>query len=608
MKPAQPNRVTENSKVSKKVTAQKATRRKATSKKVKGSKLPVWLSHLLWLPALIGLFATGLQISASNQLESSAHAIRQYLPMGEMHEWHLLFAGAFLTATLLYLIHQAVSGRFQRLKLKGKKLFLNAETVLRGLIWLGLICLLISAATGLTLLLTNNRAAELNQIHHFSAWACIVFLVLHILVAVLARKFTGALTVFIPRKPLPSSLVWVGVVVLAVPATLYALTPSTQNTLQVVFTQQAIELDGEARETDWNHAPSVSVKTFNGRNHENGSVIVNVRALHDGEYGYFLFEWADKTRSLAHLPLIKTDEGWRVQQTGAGKADENEFYEDKFAVMLSRTSQLAGAGTVHLGKKPHSERPASMGGRGLHYTTDGSITDVWHWKAVRTGGIGQADDNHFGRPLPSKSEYKRYTGGYQKDLDCEHKVRFEGNDFRLKPECGGYLMNWKIYSDEIVQPLRLPKNQQVLARMGTPNMDPSQSDQGRWWLAWNDTVRYSPDADTFPIGTVIPSVISLGRFTMGRGGVDAVGSWNNGKWTLELRRKLHSNDQHDLPIEDGIYLWMAAFDHSQTRHTYHMRPLRLAMEQTPATGLSVSGQAVAGQAATGDSAKTRASR
>ena len=202
-------------------------------------------------------------------------------------------------------------------------------------------------------------------------------------------------------------------------------------------------------------------------------------------------------------------------------------------------------------------------------------------KAVRTGfSLGQADDNHFGRALPSDSEYKRYTGGYQKDPDCEHLVRWEQGDYHLKSACGGYVMNWKELQGDFVQPRRLPINTKQVSILQKQSLDPSMSSQGKWWMTWDETVRYNPDNDTFPIGTVIPSVLSLGPFSQDRGGISAAAQWSNGKWSLELKRRLKVDSEYDLPIEDGVFFWVAPFDRSQTRHAYHLRPLKISLEST----------------------------
>ena len=46
----------------------------------------------------------------------------------------------------------------------------------------------------------------------------------------------------------------------------------------------------------------------------------------------------------------------------------------------------------------------------------------------------------------------------------------------------------------------------------------------------------------------------------------------------EIARRLDTSSNHDVAIHSGIAMWVSAFDHSQTRHTRHMRPLILELE------------------------------
>ena len=46
---------------------------------------------------------------------------------------------------------------------------------------------------------------------------------------------------------------------------------------------------------------------------------------------------------------------------------------------------------------------------------------------------------------------------------------------------------------------------------------------------------------------------------------------------LEISRPLVSG-VNDISINSGTLMWLAAFDHAQTRHTYHLRPLKLELE------------------------------
>src|SRR5690606_9774540 len=135
-------------------------------------------------------------------------------------------------------------------------------------------------------------------------------------------------------------------------------------------------------------ARPVEVQTSRGENLPNGESRVVMRAVHDGEFVYFLFVWNDPQRNQKMLPLVKTDSGWVVLQNGYSANDENDYYEDKFAVILS-TRPTLGSGTAHLGENVISG-PFADNRRGLHFTNDGSVVDLWHWKSVRTGQMNPA--------------------------------------------------------------------------------------------------------------------------------------------------------------------------------------------------------------------------
>ena len=260
------------------------------------------------------------------------------------------------------------------------------------------------------------------------------------------------------------------------------------------------------------------------------------------------------------MPLLKTTDGWKVLQKRYGINDEQDYYEDKFAVMLSRSARMGG-GATQLGPQPLADRPAAAHGRGFHATDEGQLVDVWHWKSVRVGPLGQIDDNHFGPPLAT---VKRYTGGYTQD----------------PKRGGGFDQNWKkLDNGDFVQPKRLPVDLAALQkRMGDIDLDPGAHDEGDWWMALADTVPYSSGLDTYPVGTVLPSVLIDRPFEGDRGDVQAVASWKDGWWRMEVVRKLDTGSSFDLPIANGHFLWVAAFDHNQIRHTRHPHPLALELQ------------------------------
>ena len=81
------------------------------------------------------------------------------------------------------------------------------------------------------------------------------------------------------------------------------------------------------------------------------------------------------------------------------------------------------------------------------------------------------------------------------------------------------------------------------------------------------------------MGTILPSVLIDKPFVGDRGDVTAVGTWQDGWWRLEVTRQLDTKSQFDLPIRSGLYLWVAVFDHTQTRHSRHLHPVRIDMEE-----------------------------
>lgn len=130
-----------------------------------------------------------------------------------------------------------------------------------------------------------------------------------------------------------------------------------------------------------------------------------------------------------------------------------------------------------------------------------------------------------------------------------------------------------------MRPKFLPRDLAALqARLGPVDLSPTHGDTQLLAMNKADTVPYSAELDTYPVGTVLPSVVLEAPFTGDRGDVAAVGTWKDGRWRLEARRKLDTHSAYDLPFETGLSVWVSAFDHSQARHTRHTHPVRLVLD------------------------------
>jgi ethylbenzene dehydrogenase len=339
---------------------------------------------------------------------------------------------------------------------------------------------------------------------------------------------------------------------------------------------EAPVLDGDASDAAWRRARPFYILTEQGGNFDGkGETTVEIRGVHDGERAYFLFVWDDPTRSLKQLPLQKAADGWHLLHDGYEIGDEHAYSEDKFSVLLTKLDLvLAGDRTFHAGPEPIAGKPATLSGRGLHYTTqDNLYVDVWEWRATSGGAFGYMDDLHFGPPakatqaqLDGKTPYR---GGFEPDPGS---ANFSDN---FDPQrAGGYR--------HPIMPRRLPKDYKAMtAAMGQIDLDPhhGESDGARWYMTEAESVAYSPEVDAqIPVGTVIPGVIIAGEYSGDRADVRCAARWAAGRWVLETTRLLDSKSKYDTAISTGTFMRVVAFDHSQIRHTRHTRPIRLEVE------------------------------
>lgn len=517
---------------------------------------------------------TGLRIAADAPGNTWARAVTFILPQGNVIVWHVWSALALSFIMVAYAVFLIKARLQKRIKVDGatvqslaspnKKRRWRALNLI--IYWISFALLAGSTVTGLLLYLFPGLLpyVQVLQIHLILAWSVIAYVVLHVIAQVAYGGFTHLAKILNPRliygSVALSSLAIAGIAA----ASITVLDRNVMQTLRVQRVDTAPTIDGLANDIAWQDAPAVEIPTARGVNVPEGHN-VTARMIHDGETLYTLFQWNDDTRSHKHLPLVKTAAGWTVLQSEFDIQDEDTFYEDKFGVMFASSSQLAGAGSSHLGSQPIEGKPAPSGGRGLHYTTDGSIVDVWHWKSVRTGSFNQIDDNYFGPPMDVNPEKSRYTGGYTQDPKTG----------------GGYAMNWKAFSADTIVPTHLPRDPAMIEKFQSVSLDPSAVDAIAFAMHADDMVPYSPQADTYPVGTVMPSVIIKGPHEGDRGQVFAEAVWDNGVWTLEAQRKMDTTSKYDFTLQPDVpvYMWVAVFDHTQTRHSQHLRPIEILMQE-----------------------------
>jgi cytochrome b subunit of formate dehydrogenase len=611
--------------------------RRAIRKTDFGTVVLHWTLVVLLLVAV----ATGLRIAIDST--SEVHWLRNFdaiLPQSIVWTAHIPVGTALFGVALAYAVYVVDAGLFRRIRpdfgrIKGllgsPKARLSAINIL--LLWLLFLALLTLLVTGAMLYIGHGGLAT--DLHLFSTWVVIAYIPCHVAVhflnggrSQLLRIFNptrlppppqpfdpyeliasrvypaskppaqgpegdktaarGARTV-VPQKmdrnggsrgtmlqvhPLPSAIAG-GLGFLLFLLSLDTATREALTVEQVAVDERPV-VDGDVSDPVWRRAVPVVVPTAQGANLDGrNSSRVEIRAVHDGTNAYFSFIWNDPTRSLKHVPLIKTENGWQVLQEGFDRDDATGFFEDKFAILLIlKYVLIPGDRTFHAGAKPLGDKPATFSGRGLHYTMDGGYADMWQWHASSGGQFGWLDDAHLGppaTPTPAQSSGKdAYKGGFM--ADPGHAF-FSYNFEKRGP--GGY--------QDPVTPKRLPRDwRKMQAAMGTldPNPDHGDPEDGVWWLTEADSAPYSAELDSrIPRGAIIPGVVISGKYTGDRADVRGAAKWASGRWALEVTRKLSTGSKFDTPIASGSYIRVAVFDHTQSRHTRHIRPIRLEVNR-----------------------------
>ena len=532
--------------------------------------LPTMLMHWGLVITLLLSVSTGWRIASMTDGSILLRWLDVLLLQGNVLRWHFMSAAALSALVVAYIVFLWRMDLGGRLKLRWASLKSSDrntrwQAINKLIYWIAFALLAGAAVTGVLMyflpgLLPTDPTV---QVHQWLSWGFVVYMGLHVVAQVIMGGVRQLLKIVTPRAAYGLGAAFAVVAGLGGAAFAYVLDSSSQPKLTFVKTAIIPTLDGDGSDEVWQQAPESVVHTARGFNFNGGGEVdVHIRALHDGTRAYLLFRWADATRSQKHLPLQKTAGGWKLLHTNYYNNDENEFYEDKFAVMIAQ-SPIAGGNTVRLGHKPFADKPGPSNGLGLHASTDGSLADVWHWKSVRSGSINQFDDNYFGPLLDVKPG--RYTGGYGQDPATG----------------GGFDQNFeKIPNSPYVKLKFLPRNLAAQqAQMGVFNPDPDVSDMGKFAMAKTDVQPYSPEADAaIPVGTVIPSVVYNVSFAGDRGNVSANAQWKDGWWTLEASRLLDTGSKFDQPLVTGNYMWVSVFDHNQVRHTRHVQPLQIRMQ------------------------------
>ncbi len=291
----------------------------------------------------------------------------------------------------------------------------------------------------------------------------------------------------------------------------------------------------------WKDAQPLTVKVVGGKNLPGGSTEVTLRSVYAGDTIYFLTQYKDATQSFRRSPWVKQADGsWlKLKDPDDKGGDNNKYYEDKMAMIWNINSPAFEAkgcmAACHTGEpgKPYGNK---------YLPNAGEKADIWHWKSVRTGSIGQIDDQWLDATR------------YDKDKAPEAGRKSD-------PKTGGG------YSDNVSDDKKGPK----WALKGNKPAPP-------YWIV--DAEKEPFDDSKYKAGDEVPGII-VAPFTGDRGDITVKSVWKDGVWTHVIARKLVTNSDFDVQFNDlkkPYAFGVAVFDNAQVRHAYSPGVLKLAFE------------------------------
>lgn len=322
-----------------------------------------------------------------------------------------------------------------------------------------------------------------------------------------------------------------------------------QRTLFAERLQGALTIDGKS-EAGWDAAKPLNIRVdelpYEPENGYEGIMKsdVELRAFYDDEYLYMQVRWDDPTESLMRFPWEKQKDGsWKQLKNLDNTGHGNTYYEDKFAFFWNinekgfakkgcdRSCHVAEDGMVDDIKDTSA---------GRHFTSkEGETLDIWHWKSARSNPVFQVDDQYLNH---QRNENK----GWGRNSD--------------EKTGGGYKNN---VNEDKTAPAWMPAQADPLAK---------------YWVMDDNKV---PFEDTFSAGDVVGGIVAK-KAEGSRGDIQAKGVWEDGMWTLEIKRKLvtvHPKSvSQDVQFDDfgKRYLFgVSVFDNSQINHIFHKKALHL---------------------------------
>jgi hypothetical protein len=481
------------------------------------------LLHWVLTGSIVILILTGFSLHAGARPEWSIFAgvVPDWLWEGRVYVWHFWSAVVFFPAiigSLIFFFQKRVWWRLTQLILVVGALI----TALTG-VWM---MFPFGSTTTMKVVVGIHAAAGLLLIPLAMLWHVVLGFSTNLRYLVPSfRPFRGAhwkpLVMFLPVVIITTWILFDGWPLRA---------PWRKLVASQIATDDAGSID--LGTLPWSDAKPLKMRLVNGSGFVSGQTDLTLQALHNGQELFIKAQWDDPREDHNYWPWKRHEDGWEYLQTSS--KDEMVHYEDKFSLVFPLEPSF------HFDRIGCAIHCHLDGDYGWGYKGGVPDIDVWHWKAARTGSVGQVDDKYWSL------------------VDFENKDVGRHGDPK---DGGGYEKN---VSEDLTHPPFLPRGPEVVVQGAIPAATATE---------YNDET-----AALYPPGSTVPGVVTA-AFEGDRGNVTCQTEHRDDRWTLYIRRKLDTQSPHDVKFVPGEShpFGAAAFDHAGKRHTYSMPVFHLEL-------------------------------
>jgi hypothetical protein len=297
------------------------------------------------------------------------------------------------------------------------------------------------------------------------------------------------------------------------------------------------KLNGIGDDAVWRNAPELKVQAKDGPE-------ISLRSVYTSDSLYMLVSWEDETKSVNKKMWVYDGTKWGpLKELRAFEEEPRKADEDRLGIHWSINDSIKGFAEKGCQVICHDSGRFAKEESRMFTNSPTEFADQWHWKAARSNPIGYSDDKWMDNKVLTKAQEpdrgERREAAHHGDAKGEGKLNYSDNKTKDKK----------------------------------PKFMHKRGKTGSYFLTKQDATPIDYSKTTFKKGDRIPAY-TLARPRGSRGDVDTGGVWKDGRWTLEIGRKMVNADKaHDVQFDDlkkTYYFGIAVFDNDGA--DIHTRP------------------------------------